>query len=247
MDHETDRDSHRAWPVPPGPWLMAQTWHDALFAHWPLPPDVLRFRLPAGLELDTFGGQAWLGILPLRVSGVRLRGLPPVPFLSSLAQVNVRTYVVGAGRPGVFFFRLYASSVAASLGARVLYSAPYEPARISVQSRDGQVHYACEQQRAATSATFCAVCGPISEPFEPQPGTVEQWFVDRYRLFTLAANGRLYRAEIDHGPWSLQHAQADIQANTLAEAQGLALPPGQPLLHFSKEMPGVTLWPVEPA
>ena len=25
---------HRPWPMPPAPWLMTQTWHDLLFAHW---------------------------------------------------------------------------------------------------------------------------------------------------------------------------------------------------------------------
>ena len=38
---------HRPWPVPQGPWIMTQTWNDLLFAHWPLPPEVLRQRVPA--------------------------------------------------------------------------------------------------------------------------------------------------------------------------------------------------------
>ena len=27
--------THRPWPLPTGPWVMAQSWHDLLFAHWP--------------------------------------------------------------------------------------------------------------------------------------------------------------------------------------------------------------------
>ena len=68
--------AHRAWPLPAGSWVMAQSWHDLLFAHWPLREAVLRPHIPARLEIDTHDGQAWLGVVPFRMSGVRLRGTP---------------------------------------------------------------------------------------------------------------------------------------------------------------------------
>jgi len=63
---------HRPWPLPQGPWIMAQCWHDLLFAHWPVPSDKLRSLIPAALEIDTFAGQAWIAVVPFRMSGVRL-------------------------------------------------------------------------------------------------------------------------------------------------------------------------------
>ena len=36
-----DEGSHRPWPLPEGPWVMAQTWHEVLFAHWPVPAEAL--------------------------------------------------------------------------------------------------------------------------------------------------------------------------------------------------------------
>src|SRR5688572_8937724 len=87
---------HRPWPVPHGPWIMAQTWNDLLFAHWPVPVDMLRPLLPASLELDTYEGQAWLSITPFMLTGARPRWVPPVPGLSAFPELNVRTYVTDA-------------------------------------------------------------------------------------------------------------------------------------------------------
>ena len=91
---------HRPWPPPREPWVMAQSWQNALFAHWPLPPTTLRRFLPAGLELDTFDDEGWLGITAFVVAGARLRGAPAIPGFSTFAEVNVRTYVKADNKPG---------------------------------------------------------------------------------------------------------------------------------------------------
>jgi uncharacterized protein YqjF (DUF2071 family) len=96
---------------------MAQTWNDLLFAHWPLPPALVAPLLPAGLPLDTFDGQAWIGVVPFHMSGIRLRFTPPLPWLSAFPELNVRTYVTLDGKPGVFFFSLDAANRWPSGGA----------------------------------------------------------------------------------------------------------------------------------
>ncbi len=95
---------HRPWPVPDSPWVMRQTWTDLLFAHWRVPAQHLRARIPRGLTLDLHDGDAWIGVVPFRMSNVALRGLPAVPYLSAFPELNVRTYVtrVGALGPGLF-------------------------------------------------------------------------------------------------------------------------------------------------
>src|SRR5437667_10413934 len=92
---------HRPWALPKGRWAMTQTWHNLLFAHWPLSPGALRSVIPSELDIDTFDGNAWLGIIPFRLSGVRLRGWPEVPFVAKFPEINVRTYVTHEGRPGI--------------------------------------------------------------------------------------------------------------------------------------------------
>jgi uncharacterized protein YqjF (DUF2071 family) len=101
---------HRPWPLPSGPWIMTQNWHDLLFAHWPLPADLMRKLLPETLELELYDGQAWISIVPFTMSAVRLRGTPALPWLSAFPELNVRTYVTAGGKPGVWFFSLDAAN-----------------------------------------------------------------------------------------------------------------------------------------
>jgi uncharacterized protein YqjF (DUF2071 family) len=63
--------------------LMRMNWEDLLFMHWPVKADLLRKLLPKKLELETFDGKAWLGVVPFRMSGVGFRGLPNLPFASA--------------------------------------------------------------------------------------------------------------------------------------------------------------------
>src|SRR5260370_33426795 len=91
--------AHRPWPLLAGPWVMAQSWHDLSFAHWAVDCEKLRAVIPDPLEIDSFDGQAWLAVVPFRMSGVRLRGAPAVPWLSAFPELNVRTYVKYRGNP----------------------------------------------------------------------------------------------------------------------------------------------------
>src|SRR3989442_748552 len=81
-----DRTVHRPWPLPARPWIMAQSWHDLLFAHWPVDAAMLRAHIPESLAIDTFDGQPWLGIVPFSMTGVRLRWTPALPGLSAFPE-----------------------------------------------------------------------------------------------------------------------------------------------------------------
>jgi len=98
--------------------LMFMRWHDLLFMHWPVPADALRPLIPSRLGLDTFGKEAWLGIVPFYMTGVRPRFVPPIPGISAFAELNVRTYVTADDKPGVWFFSLDAASKLAVRAAR---------------------------------------------------------------------------------------------------------------------------------
>src|SRR2546430_17418445 len=137
-----DPSSHRPWPLPRAPWVMAQTWEDLVFLHWPMDPDDLRARLPRGLSLDTYRGDAWVSITPFVVTGLRPRGSPAVPGLSSFAETNVRTYVTRDGKPGVWFFSLDASSRLAVTAAQALDHLPYHRAEVTDERTAERIPYA---------------------------------------------------------------------------------------------------------
>lgn len=229
------------------PWIMHQTWQDLLFAHWPLPERALRPLVPAGLTLQTFEGQAWLGITPFVLTGLRPRALPAVPGLSQFPEINVRTYVaVDDAGPGVFFFSLDAGSTLAVVAARALYALPYYRARFSVRAeRDGIAYASRRTARGAPPAEFRAVYRPAGEAAPARPGTLAHWLTERYRLYAVDGRGGLHRAAISHAPWPLQPAEAEIQRNTMTAGLGLTLPEVTPLLHFAARI-DVRVWPPEP-
>jgi len=225
---------------------MAQIWHDLLFAHWPLAPETLRGKLPSELDLDTFHGTAWLGIVPFRMSGVRLRGTAPFPGLSAFPEVNARTYVRHAERPGVWFLSLDAASWLAVAVARAWFRLPYFRARMSCTRDKEDVEYSSVRTHAgAPRAELVGRYGPRGETIRARPGTLEHWLTERYCLYAADARGRLYRGEIHHHPWPLQPAEVDIMTNTMAQGHGIQLPDLLPLLHYARRL-DVALWLVRP-
>lgn len=245
--HVLDDVAHRPWPLPDGPWFMTQSWHDLLFAHWPVDAWSLQPKLPAGLPLDTFNGQAWLGVVPFYMTNVAPRGVPPVPFVSSFLELNVRTYVTLQGKPGVFFFSLDANSTLAVAAARRLFHLPYYVASMKSAKQEGQFLYtSARETRAAGVAEFAATYRPIGPLQNPSPGTLEHFLTERYCLYTVDSSHRVKRLEIHHWPWQLQAAEATIAVNTMADAAGIKLPSTAPLLHFSRRQDMVA-WPLREA
>jgi uncharacterized protein YqjF (DUF2071 family) len=217
---------------------MGQTWEDLLFAHWRVDPELLRPRIPQGLELDVFDGAAWIGVVPFRLTGLRLRGLLPFPG-SSFLELNVRTCVAAQDKPGLWFFSLDASSRVAVELARRTYRLPYFHARMSATRRGESIVY--ESARVdEPGRVFRGLYRPVGEPREPQPGSLEWFLTERYCLYALD-RGTLSRAEIHHEPWPLQQAEAEIEQNTMPPVE---LPEHAPLCHFSRRQ-DVVIWPLE--
>ena len=233
----------RPWPLPDSPWVMAQVWRKLLFAHWLVPVEMVRSLLPAGLALDTWDGQAWLGVVPFQMERVHFRGLPGIPTATRFAELNVRTYVTMDEKPGVFFFSLDAGSLLAVLGARALFALPYYHARFAIAAEDDSIHYRCERlgsgkQRALFEARYRPT-GPVQLA---QPGSLEDWLTARYCLYTMRGS-HLMRGEVQHAPWPLQPATAEIVRNTIAEPAGIRLPATPPLLNYSEQLE-VVVWPL---
>ena len=234
---------HRPWPLPRGPWIMQQTWHDLLFAHWPVPESEMRPLVPAQLTLDRFDGQCWVGVVPFRMSHIHARGLLPFFGLSKFPELNVRTYVTYGGKPGVYFFSLDAANLPAVWAARRFYHLPYFYAAMSSQEAAGEIRYRSYRQKG--DAEFRGQYHPTTEVRLREKGTMEHWLTERYCLYT-THHGRVYRGEIHHQPWPLQQAAAEFETNTVAAAAGITLPAAAPLLHFARRLE-VLIWPLRRA
>jgi uncharacterized protein len=239
-----DETAHRPWPMPSGPWVMTQTWHDLLFAHWPVDSALLRQKIPSGLALDEFAGHAWVGVVPFQMTNVAPRGVPALPWLSAFPELNVRTYVRAGGVGGVYFFSLDAANPIAVGVARTVVHLPYYSAAMKITHRDGWVEY--ESRRTSSSAPpaqFTARYRPRGNAQRPEAGTLEHFLTERYCLFTVRGSAKPSRLDIHHPPWPLQNAESEIAINTMADASGIHLPDTPPLLHFAKRQDMVAWMP----
>lgn len=235
------RDPHRPWPAPSRPWLIAQSWRDLLFAHWRVPASTLRPMIPADLELDTIDGEAWVGVIPFRISHIAPRGVPHRVALA-FPELNVRTYVIAQDKPGVWFFSLDAASLLAVTAARGGFHLPYFWARMGIGADEEWITYRSRRRLSGRTAAFAGRYRPIGPVFRATPGSLEDWLTARYCLYAADRRGRLYRVDIQHEPWPLQIAEAEIAANSMVAAHEIVLS-GAPLLHFARGVDVVTWWP----
>ena len=224
---------------------MYMRWHDLLFMHWPVPVDALRPLIPPTLHLDTYEKEAWLGIVPFYMTGVRPRFVPSVPGISAFAELNVRTYVTADEKPGVWFFSLDAESKLAVRAARWGFHLPYFDARMHVK-RGEDVHYRSTRTHTnAPPAKLVMSYRPVGKVYHSKPGTLDHFLTHRLCLYSADQKQNVYRGDIDHAPWPLQPAEAAIEVNDMTRQIDVKLPRGEPLLHFANYLE-VVAWRVQP-
>jgi uncharacterized protein len=215
-------------------WILRMVWENLLFAHWQVDPDQLRPFLPPGLSLDLFSpdgrrgchsgaGRAYVAVVPFFMSGVSPRGFPNVPGLHRFPELNLRTYVVANGVPGVWFFSLDAGQMLAVRLARRFFHLPYFDAEFEVTTQQSVAYQARRTHRGQPHLRFRADYRPTGESFVSQTGTLEHWLTERYYLYSANAKGELFSGRIQHQPWPLFAAEATIYENELAQPLGIDL------------------------
>jgi uncharacterized protein YqjF (DUF2071 family) len=228
---------------------MRMRWLNLLFIHWPVAPAALRELVPANLEIDTFDGRAWVGLVPFSMRSVLpwvvpdVRGVSDLPGLSAFHECNVRTYVTHRGEPGVWFFSLDAASRLASWGARKFWRLPYFDARIELKRRHDEVQYTVRRNHGSAASMHCAWRAGASLP-RSRPGELAHFLIERYMLYASDGKDELYRGRIWHDPWPLRQAELLALDDGLVGAAGITLGPEQPLLHHADEL-DVRAWSLE--
>ncbi|HEY2091843.1 MAG TPA: DUF2071 domain-containing protein [Thermoanaerobaculia bacterium] len=223
--------------------LLLQNWHHLLFLHWEVPPSELQALLPSGLDLDTFEGKAYVGLIPFTITGVRPVMTPPLPWISSFHEVNVRTYVHRDGRdPGVWFFSLDASSAIAVAAARAAYKLQYYNALIDFSaSKDPMPLIDFDSRREDPRGQLPAHCRTRYQPTEgpitqAAPGTLDHFLIERYILYALDDDHTLYRARVHHQPYPIQRVNVLDLDETLVWASKVKRPESAPIRHYAREV-----------
>ena len=222
-----------------------QRWRALLFLHWPVPVDVLRPLVPPGLQIDTFEGVAYVGLVPFAMRRVRPWWSPERVAFDFL-ETNVRTYVHVEGQaPGVYFFSLDASSRVAVAVARRQFGLPYYYARMRLTRAGDILTYAGRRLGGRGPRSFVrAVPGEHLGP--SRSGTLEHFLLERYILHVEGRDG-LMQGRVHHTPYPVRRARVLELGDELIAATGLprpTLPP--PLVHYAAGV-DVEIFPLRPS
>lgn len=177
------------------PQVMHHRWESLLFVHWRVPPERIQATLPQGLTVDTYDGDAFVGISPFLMRNVRPVGVPAIPWLSEFQELNVRTYVFDRnGVPGIWFYSLNCNQPLAVVGARALTGLPYFNA-------------SCRRDEAVETAEYrYRGIGPAREA---DPHSLEFFLLDRYYLFSVRADS-LLRGQVSHERYKFREAELPL-------------------------------------
>ncbi len=171
-----------------------------------------------------------------------IRDFPAVPGLSRFPEINLRLYVEHEGKPGVWFLSLDASNPFAVAVARTAFHLPYYWSEIRSRQSGDERNYTSTRKNNP-KVVFDGTYLPTGKVFSSIPGTLEHWLTERYCLYARSSKGVLYRGDVQHPPWPLQPAEAEIRVNQLTTPHGFELQGDPPLLHFSEAI-NVVMWPL---
>nr|MDH4468946.1 DUF2071 domain-containing protein [Bacteriovoracaceae bacterium] len=180
----------------PKSWSIKQTWNDVVFINYFIDPKDLKALVP--FELDLFEGKAVLSIVPFKMTGIRFPFFFGIPVLNSLWELNLRTYVIVNGKPGIYFFTLEANSSPGVWIGRTIFELPYIKSKLKASVSDtkyffkhdrGEFHFQLE--------------GNILE--KKVNMSFDRWCVERYSFFLKNKKGQIYEGVAKHEPWTLSN------------------------------------------
>lgn len=236
---------------PDAPVVLRQDWHHLLFLHWEIPVADLQALLPSGLTVDTYEGKAYVGLIPFTMTGVRPTLTPPLPWISSFHEVNVRTYVHHRGSgPGVWFFSLDASSPIAVAAARAAYRLRYFNAAIEMSASkkplpEIEFHSLREDPSGPMPANVHVRYAPRDGVVRQSSlGTLEHFLLERYLLYAADDSRQLYRSRVHHQPYPAQRVDVAELEETLVWAAGIRRSDAAPIAHYASGVQ-VKVYPIE--
>ena len=224
MQYPTEEQRLAVRQRPVGHALMYQTWTDLLFLHWRIEPELIQSLLPAGLFVDCFQGDAFVGVVPFFMRNIRFRGTPCLPWISNFLELNLRTYVFNeSGLPGVWFMSLDCNQPIAVWAARTLFHLPYQHASMRATYEDSRtIDYLSRRvspRRVLTESRF-KYAYKEGQSYA-QPGTLEFFLAERYLLFSVNSKGRVLKGQVYHTPYPLSEVDVASDDTDLFELNGL--------------------------
>ncbi|HEU0135813.1 MAG TPA: DUF2071 domain-containing protein [Flavobacterium sp.] len=191
--------AHRPFPLPTNSWKYYQEWHETLFYHWSFPQEIIAELLPDELEIDTFDGKAWVSLVSSTVKNLRLKFLPTIDALSNFNEVNLRTYVIKDGKPGMYFFSLEADKLMSVMMNKTLFGLNYKKAEISRGTHECSLGNVNDKHFFYTKY--------LSLECLSNKSNLDKWLTERYCIYHKDEN-TLYKYNVHHEEWQLKNLKA---------------------------------------
>ena len=192
---------NRQYPLPEKKWKYFQQWYDTIFLHWEVPVYFLQEHIPKEIELDTFNNMAWVSLVAFEVRNMKLRNTPSLPYVSNFQEINLRTYVIKDGKPGIYMFSIETDKLIEVLLTRVFIGLPYKKSKIKrTRKRIVSQNKALNQRLDITIGKT----RPLAEKTN-----LDFWLTERHCLYETCGN-KICRFDIHHKQWELKNLSVSI-------------------------------------
>lgn len=211
--------------------LMKQTWQDLLFIHQEVCAESLKKVLPNKLELDLHQGQAYISFVPFLMKDIRPLSLPSIPYLSSMKEFNLRTYVKYKDQKAVYFFSLDATKTPHIEIARTFFKLNYLKASISY---DGNKQVESIRTDSRDHECFFKAKFHVKNDIQCKD-ELTLWLTERYSYLSQIKD-KVYQGKLDHPAWQLKEVQLESIEENYLEKYQITPKTKQYLCHFADEM-----------
>lgn len=187
-----------------------------MMLNYAVEPSLLSQYVPAGTDLDTFEGKAYLSLVGFEFNRTQILGFP-VPFHQAFEEVNLRFYVKHLDKRGVVFIRELVPKFAVAAIARFAFNENYSVLPMSHRTAssfgDGvlKAEYAwgCKQDRCVMRIET------EGTSFLPQDDSLGQFITEHYWGYAAQRDGGCLEYEVQHPRWSIRSAKlASVSGNT---------------------------------
>jgi len=230
-----EETGHLYYDLPQKPWKFYQEWHHVQFFHWPVDESVVASLLPDGLIPDVFDGNAWISIVAFRVKGMRLKKMPLPAYLANFEEINLRTYVVHNGLPGIYMLSIETDKLLVALSARLFMGLPYADSEIKRLKR---FLFARNFSKGCSLAVLHYRRKSTADLLTKQERDL--WLTEMHCLYQDSGK-KLYRYDIHHKEWPLEDGNFKIRDLQYHAGRFHTVSNPPVLQHFCRKI-AVLLW-----
>jgi len=190
------------------PFLTAE-WRYLVMLNYVIDPALIAPLVPAGTELDVFGGTAFLSLVGFRFISTKIRGVA-IPFHRHFDEVNLRFYVRrcanGEVRRGVVFIQEIVPRRAIAAIARWLYHENYRSLPMTHDILHTGARVRAEYTWRMSSQHYLLSAEANGNPMPLTTGSPQQFIADHYWGYSTQPGGSTLEYRVDHPSWRVWDA-----------------------------------------